>query len=118
MHGRTYRLVAEKSLGYLKSTITTDDDQTRKKALREGLRTLCVPGEIVLSTTMPITSADDSIAAVNICRQITGPVRRAQFENIVDKIAIKYPRVRQIQIQHFIGGPVEESEIAMCIVNR
>jgi hypothetical protein len=116
LQGKTYRLVADKSLGHVADSDSSAGDESNRDALRDALRTLRLPGEIVLSSTTPITSADDNIAAVNLCRQVPLPVKRAVFESIVHKVADKYPRARQVEVLHFIGGPVEPDEVATCIV--
>lgn len=110
LHGRTYRLAAEKSLGHVHKS----DDNS--EALSQALQSLSVPAVVVLASTTPVTSADDSIAAVNISRRVAGPVTRRVYDNVVNKVAAKYPRVRDIEVHHFIGGPVNEDDIATCIV--
>lgn len=115
VQGKSYRLVAEKSLGFMSREGAGGVDGA-VPALRKALNELCVPAEIVLASTTPITSADDNISAVNISRRVAAPVKRAVFENIVDKVALRHPRVREVEIHHFIGGPVEPEEIATCIV--
>ena len=116
LKGKMFRLVAEKSLGYVKTSDPNSSSTDHTKALSQALRYLQAPAEVVLASTAPITSADDSIAAVNLYRQVRAPVRRRIFENIVDKVAVKYPKVRQVPVQHFLGGPVQPEEIATCIV--
>mmetsp|Transcript_21799 Transcript_21799/g.36732 ORF Transcript_21799/g.36732 Transcript_21799/m.36732 type:complete len:555 (+) Transcript_21799:92-1756(+) len=115
LQGKSYRLVAEKSLGFMSSAVSGGVDGA-VPALRQALKELSVPAEIVLASTTPITSADDNISAVNISRRVAAPIKKGVFENIVDKVALKYPRVREVEIHHFIGRPVEEEQIATCIV--
>ena len=114
LQGKTYRLVAEKSLARAMTETASGVDEV--EAIRNALEMLRAPAEIVLASTTPITSADDNIAAVNLYRQVSSPRRRQYFENIVDKVALKYPRVRDVDVRHFIGGPVSEDEIGVCIV--
>lgn len=124
LEGKCYRVVAEKSLSYVNTSTNSSSSIDgvsiqaidRTEALSKALRSLQAPAEVVLSCTSPITSADDSIAAVNLQRQIRSPVRQRVFERIVDKVAVQYPRVRGVPIQHFLGGPVEPEEIGTCIV--
>ena len=113
LEGKTYRLVAEKSLGYVNNIAEEGD---RAEALHQALKHLPVPAEVVLASTTTLTSADDSISAVNISRRVAAPVRRSLFDNAVEKVALKYPQVRDVQVQHFIGGPVQPEEVATCIV--
>lgn len=107
LQGRSYRVAAQKSLEQV-----SDDTE----ALSQALQSLSTPAEVVLSSTTPITSADDSIAAVNLQRRVAQPVRKSVFENTLQRVAAKYPRVREVEVQHFIGGPVEPEEIGICIV--
>ena len=113
IQGKSYRLVAEKSLA---SGGLVDDGVNSTHVLRQALKDLTAPAEVVLVSTTPVTSADDNISAVNISRRIAAPVRKRLFDNIVDRVAVKYPRVRNVEVHHFIGGPVEPEEIAVCIV--
>ena len=115
VQGRNYRLAAEKSLSSAGGAEVSSDIQ-RVRALREALQALSVPAEVVLASTTPLTSADDNISAVNISRRVAGPVQRRVFESIVDRVAAKFPRVRGVEVQHFLGGPVEPEDITTCIV--
>lgn len=113
LQGKTYKLVPESSLGGVKCKMT-DPDCTKELSL--AVKNLELPATVVLSCLTPRTSADDNISAVNLHRRIASPVKKNLFENIVDKVAMKYPRVRNIDIRHYIGGPVETDDIGICIV--
>lgn len=124
LEGKTYRIVAQKSLGHVNTSSSSGgahisdhiESTENTEALSQALRQLQAPAQVVLASTTPITSADDNIAAVNLFRQVPAPVSRRVFESIVDKVAVKYPRVHTVPVQHFVGGPVQPNEIATCIV--
>jgi hypothetical protein len=119
LQGKSYRLVlvAEKASGFVSgSTSGTSAAGDGTEELGQALRNLRAPAEVVFSSITPVTTADDGIAAVNLYRQISSPVKKRLFENIVDRVAVRYPQVRGVEVQHFLGGPVQPDEIATCIV--
>jgi hypothetical protein len=104
--GQRLRLVNAESLSH----IPDDGD------LAEALRSASLPVTVVLRVTTPITCADDHIVAVNIARCVPAPVVPNKFEPLYRSACQRMASLSTVEVKHYIGGPVEEHEIATCIV--
>jgi putative AlgH/UPF0301 family transcriptional regulator len=104
--GQHLRLVNAESLSH----VPDDGD------LVQALRTAPLPVTVVLRVTTPITCADDHIVAVNIARCVPAPVVPSKFETLYRSALQRMISVSSVEVKHYIGGPVEETEITTCIV--
>lgn len=105
-HGQRLRLMKEKSLSH----VTSDEN------LKQALLTLPLPATIVLRVTTSITCADDHITAVNIARSVSSPVVPSKYDPIFRAACLRMQSVSLVNVIHYIGGPVDESDITECIV--
>ena len=105
-HGQRLRLVRGESL----SRVGPNED------LAQALLAQHFPVKVVLQCMSAITCADDHIVAVNLYRQRATPVTPAPFTAIYEAVRAKYPSVEQVDISHYVGGPVDEGKITQCIV--
>lgn len=105
-HGQRLRLVRGESL----AQVGPDED------LGAACRALQTPAQVVLQCVTGVTCADDHIVAVNIYRKQPAPIRPAKYSQVYNAVHGKYPDVAQVEVSHYIGGPVNEEEITTCIV--
>ncbi|KAA8491471.1 hypothetical protein FVE85_2486 [Porphyridium purpureum] len=124
IRGRVFRLAAE---GALQNVAVGDenrtgaDDRGNHAGLISAFNALSVPARIVLHA-QDTTFGEDHVVAVNLTRRIP---QGSDEERGNDHEAVKaslqafceqYPHLRDnIELEHYDGGPCEESDIQWCI---
>ena len=103
-HGRTYRLASQGSFAGV-----------AESELAGALEGAEAPVQIVLASDAPADCGEDSISAVNLTRPIPA-VDPAAVGEATAKAAERYPGVKHVQLEHYNGGPCEDSRIVSCIV--
>jgi hypothetical protein len=104
--GQRLRLVRGESLAH----VGPEED------LGAAFRALQTPARVVLQAVAGVTCADVHIVAVNIFRKQPAVVRPDKYNHIYTAVHDKYPNVANVEVSHYIGGPVDEGEITTCIV--
>mmetsp|Transcript_4039 Transcript_4039/g.10214 ORF Transcript_4039/g.10214 Transcript_4039/m.10214 type:complete len:446 (-) Transcript_4039:161-1498(-) len=110
MEDRTFRVGAEGSL----SDVPAD-------GLRSALEALEPPFRIVLVSTVPPTSSDDTVAAVNLTRPVGGPEAlpahlRRVADGAIAAAAAREPGAQEVELTFFAGGPCDADELVTCLV--
>lgn len=71
---------------------------------------------LVLSREPPPGCGDDHVTAINLARQLRHPVDPSEVTTAREKVEAKYAAAKDVQIQHYIGGPCGPESISHCVV--
>eukprot|EP00511_Aplanochytrium_stocchinoi_P009393 CAMPEP_0204864464 /NCGR_PEP_ID=MMETSP1348-20121228/4080_1 /ASSEMBLY_ACC=CAM_ASM_000700 /TAXON_ID=215587 /ORGANISM="Aplanochytrium stocchinoi, Strain GSBS06" /LENGTH=597 /DNA_ID=CAMNT_0052015109 /DNA_START=240 /DNA_END=2033 /DNA_ORIENTATION=+ len=105
MGDKTFKIIGEGSL-----------KDKAPKDIKEAFMQLKAPCEIFLKSQQPYNCGDDHVTAVNLSRAIEHPPRPSMVTDTIEKIAIKYPAARDVEITHYRGGPCDPTSLVCCVV--
>lgn len=111
---KSFRLVAEGELAHCRNM--------GNEALKAEFKKLVAPTVLFLQSTTPNNYGDDRIEAVNLVQRkstISNEIKRAvQKAKIAVKNARKLEDLPEINVQHYTGGPCDDSTLSCCVVFR
>lgn len=105
LRGAVHRVAAAGSL-----------DGVEAAALPAALAALTAPATVVLQNTVPRSSGDDSIVALNLTRRCVAPPPGFDHAEAVAPVVARYPGAASVRIDHYLGGPCDPEEIVGCLV--
>ena len=106
--GQSLRLMPGGALSGVSEDLTSLSAALAALTYTEGMT-------IVLARDPPPGCGDDHVTAINLSRPIA-PVDAREVARAVKAAADKYPGAREVQVNHYIGGPCDPEEISTCVV--